>query len=132
MPTMLPGTIAEPFSIYRGDTWVSPDMTVRLQERDAEGNPVGSPEPVDLSVGVLRAELRTAPGGDLITSLTIVPVDLENGVVAFTLTSTQTKLLPPGNYQFDLEQVRHPGPPPLVQTWVLGSIRIVADITENL
>lgn len=112
------------FSIYRGDSWVSPP--VRLHET----LPNGSAQPVDASGWAFRAQLRSGREVlDVAIDYVEVPAagDLP-AAVAFTLSLTpeQTRSLKGGGV-WDLEGTRDG----VVRTWLRGTTRLVEDVTRD-
>jgi len=90
-------------------TYAADKYTIRITQGNDWDYPLtfsssllGVKTPIDLTsatiVGVIRPTYTT---GTPVT-MTVTPVDLANGQVRMSLTSTQTNLLPPGSLVYDI------------------------------
>ena len=112
---MTPGTLN--ISIYHGDSyrwqftlWQDPAKTV----------------PADLTAVIPKAEIRSAAGGTLITSLDLT-VQMPNIILA-VITTAKSQGLPKTGGTWDL-QLTYPNGD--VQTILLGSVSVTMDVTDS-
>jgi len=62
------------------------------------------------------------------SNVTALGGDATNGIVTFTLTSTETDAIPVGVYKYDIQRVIG-GSPPDVETIGIGTVKVLQDIT---
>jgi len=112
---MTPGSM--PISIYRGDSyrwqftlWQDPGKTT----------------PADLTGVTAKAEIRTAPGGTLITSMDLTVV-MPN-IIQAVLPATKTSTLATSGGVWDLQLTYTNGD---VQTVLLGGVTVTMDVTGS-
>jgi hypothetical protein len=112
---MTPGTL--PLSIYHGDTyrwqftlWQDPDKTI----------------PADLTGVIPKAEIRSAPGGAVLTTIDLT-VQMPNIILAI-LSTAKSQLLTVKGGTWDLQLTYPDGD---VQTVLAGAVTVTMDVTDS-
>ena len=102
-------------TIYSGDTYVH-----EVRVKDSDGDPI-SITGRTYSGSVKLSKLAN----DVLLSFTPSITDGANGVVKFTLSSSETGSLTPGTYHYDFQEVNNV----VTTTLLTGKIVIEADVT---
>lgn len=92
-------------------------------------------DPIDISGHVLWMTLKknltdADPGALQVSAVQPSNASTQAGIGTITLPSTQTALLTPGVYWYDV-QWEQPGSPPIVKTVQSGRVRVKADVTRS-
>lgn len=96
----------------------------------ARKSPAGLISPWDLTNLAVRAEIRRTFDAVQVESFTIIVTDAENGQVRISLGATQTELLKPGSYRYDVE-VYDPLDPDYVYRVLEGQATVTAEVTRG-
>jgi len=110
--------------LYQGDTYVLEGTL----SRNVGTEEVPDIQPIDLTDLTLSAQIRYRPTGDLVASFECTKVDAAAGSWRLELTSDESaKVARSGFWDFE---TRTSDDPPIVRTWLVGTVTLSNDVTR--